>query len=67
MSRWDKQSYSLTWIRETEKAICVNDAGVGDIWLPKSQIKYADHEEHGEGEVLDIDIPEWLAEDKGLA
>jgi len=67
MSRFDKSSYALIWKRESDRAICVN-AGTGekDFWLPKSQIAYADHEEHGSGEVLDVEVPEWLAEEKGL-
>lgn len=44
-------------IRHTEKAILIND-GKADIWLPIKYVKIiADTE---------IEIPEWLAKDKGI-
>jgi len=49
--------------RETDKAILVEHDGT-DIWLPKSQI---DSQVHGPvGTVQDIDISDWIAEQKDL-
>lgn len=51
------------FVRETEKAILISD-GDNKIWLPKSQIDYELDE--FKGVVYLIDVPEWLAVDKGL-
>ena len=49
-------------IRETEKALLVTD-GVIETWLPKSQIEIIEtYKDNG----ADIELPEWLAIDKGL-
>ena len=49
-------------LRETDDAILVTDGSV-EVWLPKSQIVY-------EGEAgdrnVEIILPEWMAEKKGL-
>jgi len=38
-----------------------------EIWIPKSQIEDDfDWDSFERGDILDLDIPEWLAEDKGL-
>lgn len=52
--------------RQTDAAIMVaGDIGKKqkDIWLPKSQIEIDSVDEKG---FAHIQIPEWLAEDKGL-
>lgn len=48
----------------TEKAILVSENGDKDkaVWLPKSQVEY---EEQKSGYV-EVQCPEWLANDKGL-
>lgn len=43
--------------RETENAVMVENIKGENVWLPKSQV-----EVDNEG----IQMPEWLAEDKGL-
>ena len=48
----------------TDAAILVDD-GDNDIWLPLSQIKI-DKGEYMKGDDLVIEIPEWLAFEKGL-
>lgn len=59
---------SVEFVRHTDKAILVRyDAS--EVWLPKSQIE--DEEEFDwdafdEDDDIDIIIPEWLAEEKGL-
>lgn len=47
---------------ETEKAILVLNLKDKEVWIPKSQIE-VDHET---GDVVDIQIPEWLAIEKEL-
>lgn len=56
---------SVTVIRETEKALLVND-GTVEAWIPKSQLEYdPEYETNEQGEEFAvISIPEWLAEDK---
>lgn len=51
--------------RETEKAIFFSDDGVqkNAVWLPKSQIEIT---ETDGGSTVVVDIPEWLADEKGL-
>jgi hypothetical protein len=50
-------------ISETKLAICVQYDG-RSIWLPKSRITV---NRRLEGPEIDIDVPRWLAEAKGLA
>lgn len=51
-------------LQETEEAILVDCMGTDEIWLPKSQIEYVG--ERGDLYVA-ITLPDWLANDKGLA
>jgi hypothetical protein len=51
-----------TIVRKTELAILFNDGKV-EVWIPKSQVIDEDREESG---LLKIEIPEWIALDKGL-
>jgi hypothetical protein len=48
-------------IAETDLAILIDD-GYDEVWLPKSQINYVGDV----GDEVSIELPEWLAEDKGL-
>lgn len=62
---------SCTYITQTAHAICVVESESGEeVWLPKSQIE-VDYDEDidgqlAEGELLDVVIPKWLAEEKEL-
>lgn len=47
---------------ETDLAILV-DVNDEKVWLPKSKIEYDDFDI---GEEIEIEIPEWLADEKGL-
>lgn len=67
------ESYSLIFMDHTEKAVCfIGGADHGFIWLPKSQIEVdgVSHEEDFDNlvrrEQVDVYVPDWLAEDKGL-
>jgi hypothetical protein len=49
----------------TDRAICVREDEDGeDIWLPQSQIQWDRDAERGEE--IEIIVPEWLLENKGL-
>lgn len=59
------ESFVFEFVTETDGAILVED-GDGKYWLPKSQIDYDSGPEYEKGDEIEIDIPEWLAEEKGL-
>lgn len=52
-----------TFVQETEDAILLEVEG-NNVWLPKSQIMY--DEERERGEYMEVELPDWLCEDKGL-
>lgn len=62
--------FYLRFVRETELAICVCDKDgpqgweAEDIWLPKSKIDIFGKLE--KGQILAVEIPGWLAEEKEL-
>lgn len=58
----DTITISAEILQETDEAILISTTGE-DTWLPKSQIDYAGDR----GDVVDIEIPEWLADEKGLS
>lgn len=62
------ESYLLTFKHQTDAACCFTIRGdTTEIWLPKSQIEVdSDFETLVSDEDLDVQIPDWLAEDKGL-
>ncbi len=64
MSKRDIHTFKMKIHHETDAAILMSDTGDEDdaVWLPKSQIEY---EDRVDGYVL-VEVPEWLAEDKGL-
>ena len=67
MARNDPVTVSVEFVTHTAGAVLVKDAG-NEIWIPKSQIQNDDDDwdSFELGDIVDIDIPEWLAEDKGL-
>lgn len=56
---------AVEFVRETENAILVKD-GNNEVWIPKSQVTYDEDLELKRGLALEIELPEWLAEEKGL-
>lgn len=59
----DLVDLKLLFKLETAAAILVVEAEGGeDIWLPKSQIEI----EWNDGRIIDVAMPEWLAQAKGL-
>lgn len=67
MSRGDaeKIEVSVTFKRETDRAILIND-GDKDIWLPKSQCSIDAEDFPEDGETCELLVAEWLAKEKGL-
>lgn len=58
---------NLYLVEEREKAIKVKQGDL-EVWLPRSQIKYLRKyakEPDGRQEMV-VDIPDWLADEKGL-
>ena len=64
MGRNDMVSIACNILRETALAILIND-GDESVWLPKSKIEY-DENAVDSDKVTTVEVPEWLAEDKGL-
>lgn len=52
---------SVLFVRETDKAWCVDAGGKANVWLPKSQCEL----ERG-ARIDTLTLPEWLAKEKGL-
>ncbi len=60
--------YDLLFMGESSKAICVSsDGGEPSFWLPKSQIEYTLIRQPNVRDVVKVTIPNWLAEERGLA
>jgi hypothetical protein len=75
MGKKDMHDFDVEYVHNTDKGLCVSDdGGETEIWLPISQITWQDGERIDPGdldgyekrEIIDISVPEWLAEDKGL-
>lgn len=54
---------SLDLVKKSDGALLVSD-GDNEAWLPKSLIEYDEEPERGRS--IDIELPEWLAIEKGL-
>lgn len=76
MTRYSKDErveIQVALTAETPKALLVTTEirggqAVKAIWLPKSQIEYQKTGKKDQGfDILDIDLPQWIAEEKGLA
>lgn len=63
----EKLTYSLIFKGQTQAAIRLQETEKSQsFWLPKSQIDVADYDTLVDGETIDVDIPNWLAEEKEL-
>ena len=58
------ESFIFKFVTETDGAILVED-DTGKYWLPKSVIEYDDRC-FEKGDAIEVDVPGWLAEEKGL-
>lgn len=60
----------VTILHETPKAYLVADPDDEEDskgWLPKSQVRITDEDHYdGPGSIVDIEVPEWLVDDKEL-
>lgn len=66
------RSTESVWVDFDEKKTITDDAILFDfdgeeIWIPRSQILDEDFDDDGSKKHGSIEIPEWLAEDRGLA
>jgi hypothetical protein len=59
--------YSVYYVTESDQAWCVTDDPFAgrNIWLPKSACSYGGPRP-AVGHVIEIWVPDWLAESKGL-
>lgn len=64
----DTVTLNLRLVAETGAAWGVTEDKMDDdaIWLPKSQVDMITHKPEI-GEVVEVEAPEWLAVDRGLA
>lgn len=56
----------LRYKTETAGAWVFKDADGNDVVLPKSQVDVADLIEPDPGDVVTVEMPEWLAKNRGL-
>lgn len=58
----EKVTLSAVIVTETSKALRL-DFGELEVWLPKSQVEMT---EDTVNKTVEVDIPKWLAKEKGL-
>ena len=63
--------YALEYVTQSRKAFCFSIKGEQGFWLPKTQIEIDSVEPYEydsleKGEEVDVYVPDWLAEEKGL-
>lgn len=63
MSGRDWCEVDVFFVRETDSAILVRDADDVEHWLPMSQVHSVDG---APGSHVTLELPEWLATDRGL-
>ncbi len=56
---------AVSFVRQSDDAILIEDANGKKIWLPKSQLTNWDHNTP-EGVIVEIVLAEWLAIKEGL-
>lgn len=65
-----REKVTLTFVvhHETDRAILVSDDGDRDKaeWLPLSQINITREWAEGDDEGIEVEVPLWLAEEKGF-
>lgn len=63
MAHDDLNTFDAEFVAHSEDAILVDIEG-DEVWLPKSVV--GDFDDADPGDTITIEIPEWLAEDRGL-
>lgn len=75
MSRRQLDTYTVLFVAKTNRALLVHDPACADEehneWIPFSQIEELKDDPSGldglkKGEEIDVTIPLWLAEEKGM-
>lgn len=59
-------TWDAVYLHHTENGVKVDIDGTV-CWLPRSQVEMPDPYELGEGEVFEIEVPDWLATENGFA
>lgn len=57
---------TFQFVRETDKAICVAEGENDTYWLPKSQVEYNEFITYSRGDKIEVTMPMWLAQEKGI-
>ena len=66
MSRNDPVEVTVTFLHATASAVLVEHCEL-EIWLPRSALTYdGDFDLLDRGELVDIEVQEWLAFERGL-
>lgn len=66
MSRDDPVEIEVTFIKCTSAAVLI-EYDESEIWLPRSQLEFHGNFDHCQrGELVEIELPEWLAYEKDL-
>lgn len=60
----DLVDLDVEFLAETDAAVKVRDADGREAWLPKSQIEWPGSAKLHE--VIEVTVPQWLAEEKDL-
>lgn len=69
MRRDDEETteFAAFVLHETSKAILVQEAEkLPEFWLPKSKITELSRKQTRQGEVIVVEVPYWLAKEKGI-
>ena len=66
MSREDNKWVEGTVKHATEAAVLIEVEEGNEVWIPRTLISYGP-EEFSKGDEIEIEIPFWLAEERGLA
>ena len=68
-SKSDILDLVVTLHKSTEKAVLVSEDGDESeaVWLPRSQIEIEVRPRAGGAVLYDLQVPQWLAEERGLA
>ena len=66
MSEEKEVKVKLVLIHETDKAYQVENPNAHKLWLPKSQVDELSRSFEDMEEIIELDVPEWLAKESEL-
>lgn len=61
-----RTTVKLIYIGESHAAYKVENANGREVWLPKSEAKVMSRDFEDMEEVLELEVPQWLADEKEL-